>query len=73
MQKLACDVALLFAAAEVHEDWEVLVDEKGEPTGVRRKASDGWPNTPNELAEWFVETFPERAARILTSDIKTVP
>jgi hypothetical protein len=65
-------LVLLFAAAEAHESWEVLLDEKGAPNGVRNKKPGTWPNTPNELAEWFVDEFPERAAKLLSAEPKTM-
>jgi hypothetical protein len=71
-EKLIHHTALLFAAAEAHEDWEVLVDEKGAPIGVRRKSPSGWPRTPNELAQWYVDTFPEKAGKILRAQVKTL-
>jgi hypothetical protein len=73
MQKLARHAALLFAAAKAHEEWEIIADENGAPCVVRRKDVTGHgPSTPKELAEWFVETFPEKAAKILTSEGRTL-
>jgi hypothetical protein len=72
LTKKAIHVALLFAAAEAHEDWEILTDDNGEPNAVRHTASGHWPDTPDELAEWFVDAFPEQAAKLLTAESPTV-
>ena len=62
-------LALLIGAAGAHSNWEVVADENGIPFAVRKKdkAAPG-PDSPKELAEWFVETFPEEAADILSGE-----
>jgi hypothetical protein len=70
-QKKATHLALLLAAAQAHEDWEIVTDDNGEPCSIRRKGKAG-PRTPKELATWFVDVFPERAARILTGKAPTL-
>jgi hypothetical protein len=44
----------------------------GRPSGVRRKDLAKEPSTLKELADWFVDEFPEEAARILTAEAKTM-
>jgi hypothetical protein len=43
-------VEMLYAAAESHPSWQVLPDD----TGIRHVGSE-WPNTPQELLEWFLK------------------
>jgi hypothetical protein len=43
-------VEMLYAAAEAHPSWQVLPDD----TGIRHVGSE-WPNTPQELLEWFLK------------------
>jgi hypothetical protein len=53
--KKATHVALLFAAAKAHEDWEILTDDNGEPNAVRHTASGQWPDTP----DWCSRLVPD--------------
>ena len=69
-QKIVRHIALLYAAARAHEDWELIAGDNGEPCAVRNMSPGAWPNTPKELAEWFVDAFPEEAAKILTGKTK---
>ena len=41
---------MLYAAAEAHPSWEVLPNGMG----IRHVGSE-WPNTPQELLEWFLK------------------
>jgi hypothetical protein len=43
-------VEMLYAAAEAHPKWQVLPDDRG----IRHVGSE-WPNTPQELLEWFLK------------------
>jgi len=43
-------VEMLYAAAEAHPSWQVLPDDRG----IRHVGSE-WPNTPQELLEWFLK------------------
>jgi hypothetical protein len=43
-------VEMFYAAAEAHPSWQVLPDD----TGIRHVGSE-WPNTPQELLEWFLK------------------
>jgi len=62
-------LAVLIRAADAHPNWEVIADENGIPFAVRKKDKTApGPASPKELAEWFVETFPEEAADILSGD-----
>ena len=72
MTKEAQHIALLFVAAEAHEDWEIVTDDDGTPTGVNHKTPGDWPDTPNELAEWFIEAYPKQAAAILATEAPTM-
>jgi hypothetical protein len=53
-------------------DREILVDGNGEPCAVRNKQPGQWPDIPKGLAEWFVDTVPERAVEILGMEYPTV-
>jgi hypothetical protein len=62
-------LAVLIRAADAHSNWEVVADENGIPFAVRKKdKTAAGPDSPKELAEWFVETFPEEAADILSGE-----
>src|SRR5690349_12783842 len=62
-------LAVLIRAAEAHSNWEVVADENGIPFAVRKKDKTApGLDSPMELAEWFVETFPEEAADILSGE-----
>jgi hypothetical protein len=63
-------LAVLIRAADAHSNWEVIADENGIPFAVRKKDKTApGPDSPKELAEWFVETFPEEAVDILSGEI----
>ena len=62
-------LVVLLRAADAHSNWEIVADENGIPFAVRKKDTTApGPDTPKELAEWFVETFPEEAADILSGE-----